>query len=93
MGGDLNRSLLSMASMSPPRTNHGRIDMTVRFNGNVYIFEFKVVELGGEGSAMAQLLQRGYAEKYLSGGEPVHLIGIEFSKEKRNVAAFAVERA
>ncbi len=74
-------------------TNHGRIDMTVRFNGNVYIFEFKVVELGGEGSALAQLKARGYAEKYRSAGEPVHLIGIEFSKETRNVAAFDVERA
>ncbi len=74
-------------------TNHGRIDMTVRFNGNVYIFEFKVVELGGEGSALAQLQARGYAEKYRSAGEPVHLIGIEFSRETRNVAAFDVERA
>ena len=74
-------------------TNHGRTDMTVRFNGNVYIFEFKVVELGGEGSAMAQLKARRYAEKYLSSGEPVHLIGIEFSRETRNVAAFEVERA
>ncbi len=74
-------------------TNHGRVDMTVRFNGNVYVFEFKVVESGGEGSAMAQLLQRGYAEKYLSGDEPVHLIGVEFSKETRNVVAFEVQRA
>ncbi len=74
-------------------TNHGRIDMTVRFNGNIYIFEFKVVELGGEGSAMAQLKSKGYAEKYLSSGEPVHLIGIEFSRQTRNVVAFNVERA
>ncbi len=74
-------------------TNHGRVDMAVRFNGNVYIFEFKVVELGGEGSAMAQLKSRRYAEKYSASGEPVHLVGIEFSKETRNVAAFEVERA
>ena len=74
-------------------TNHGRIDMTVQFNGNVYIFEFKVVELSGDGSAMAQLKGRRYAEKYLSSGEPVHLIGIEFSRETRNVTAFEVERA
>ena len=74
-------------------TDHGRIDMTVRFNGNIYIFEFKVVELGGEGSAMAQLKARRYAEKYLSSGEPVHLIGIEFSRETRNVASFEVEQA
>ena len=45
-------------------TSHGRLDMAVRFNGNVYLFEFKVVELAGEGAAMAQLVARGYAEKY-----------------------------
>ena len=24
-------------------SSHGRLDMAVRFNGNVYLFEFKVV--------------------------------------------------
>ncbi len=73
-------------------TNHGRIDMTVRFNGNVYIFEFKVVELAGGGSAMTQLKTRRYAENYLADGQPVHVIGIEFSKKTRNVTAFEVEQ-
>ena len=27
-------------------SSHGRLDMAVRFNGHVYLFEFKVVELG-----------------------------------------------
>ena len=45
-------------------TNHGRLDMAVRFNANVYLFELKVVEMAGEGAAMAQLKERGYAEKY-----------------------------
>ena len=73
-------------------TNRGRTDMALRFNGNVYIFEFKVVEFVGGGSAMAQLKARGYAEKYRPSGEPVYLIGVEFSKETRNVVAFEVER-
>ena len=29
-------------------TNHGRLDMAVRFNANVYLFELKVVEMAGE---------------------------------------------
>ncbi len=41
---------------------------------------------------MAQLKERRYAEKYRGAGEPVHLIGVEFSRDTRNVAAFAVER-
>ena len=74
-------------------TSHGRIDMAVRFNGNVYLFEFKVVELGGEGSAMAQLKERRYADKYRGLDEPIHLIGVEFDRTTRNVAAFEVDTA
>ena len=74
-------------------SSRGRLDMAVRFNGNVYLFEVKVVELAPEGAAMAQLKARGYADKYRGRGEPIHLIGVEFSREARNLAAFEVERA
>ena len=74
-------------------TNHGRLDMAVRFNGNVYLFEFKVVEMAGEGAALAQLKERGYAEKYRDRVEPIHLVGVEFSRDTRNIVAFEVERA
>ncbi len=69
-------------------TNRGRLDMAVRFEGRVYFFEFKVVEQAGEGSAMAQLQDRGYADKYRAPGITVHLVGVEFSSESRNVVAF-----
>ena len=72
-------------------SNAGRLDMAVRFNGQVYLFEFKVVELEPEGGALAQLKARGYADKYRDRGEPIHLIGVEFSREQRKVVAFEVE--
>ena len=74
-------------------SNRGRADMAVRFAGNVYLFEFKVVEQASEGAALAQLRERGYADKYRATGEPIHLIGVEFSSATRNVTAFAVEHA
>ena len=74
-------------------SSHGRLDMTVRFNDNVYLFEFKVVELAPGGTAMAQLKAKGYADKYRDRGEPIHLIAVEFSRESRNLAAFDVEQA
>ena len=74
-------------------SSHGRLDMAVRFNGQVYLFEFKVVELAPEGAAMAQLKAKRYADKYRGRGEPIHLIGVEFSRETRNVVAFEAERA
>ena len=75
------------------RSSHGRLDMAVRFNGNVYLFEFKVVEMAPEGAAMAQLKERRYADKYRGLGEPIHLVAVEFSREARNLTAFDVERA
>ncbi len=73
-------------------TNHGRIDMTVRLAGQIYLFEFKVVELLPEGRALQQIKDKGYADKYRSEGVPIHLIGVEFSRENRNLAGFEVER-
>ncbi len=74
-------------------TSHGGLDMALRFNGNVYLFEFKVVEMTPRGAAMAQLRERRYADKYRRFGEPIHLVAMEFSKETRNVTGFEVERA
>ncbi|MYN63620.1 MAG: ATP-binding protein [Acidobacteria bacterium] len=74
-------------------SNRGRADMAVRFGGNVYLFEFKVVEQATDGAALAQLKERGYADKYGASGELIHLIGVEFSRETRNVTAFEVETA
>ena len=71
-------------------SSHGRLDMAVRTGGHVYLFEFKVVEMAPPGSALAQLRQRRYADKYRGRGEPIHLIGVEFSRETRNVTAFEV---
>ena len=74
-------------------TSHGRLDMAVCFNANVYLFEFKVVEMEPEGEAMAQLKEKRYADKYRHLGQPIHLVAVEFSKDVRNVVAFEVERA
>ena len=74
-------------------TSHGRVDMVVRFGGAIYLFEFKVVELAGSGAALAQLKDRRYADKYRDSGQPIYLVGVEFSREERNVGRFEVERA
>ena len=71
----------------------GRLDMAVRAAGRVYLFEFKVVERAGPGAAIAQLKERGYADKYRHLGEPIHLVAVEFSAETRNVESFEAELA
>jgi hypothetical protein len=72
-------------------THHGRIDMTVKFKQRIYLFEFKVVELTPEGRALQQIKDQGYADKYRALGQPIYLIGVEFSRVNRNVVGFEVE--
>ncbi|QLQ32273.1 MAG: ATP-binding protein [Candidatus Thiothrix singaporensis] len=74
-------------------TNLGRIDMTLKFNGHVYIFEFKVVEMAPEGRALQQIRDKAYADKYRGLQQPIHLLGVEFSKASRNIVGFEVEQA
>jgi len=72
-------------------TSVGRIDMSVLFAGQVFLFEFKVVELAPQGRALQQIKAMHYADKYLGRGQPIHLIGVEFSKASRNIDGFEVE--
>jgi hypothetical protein len=64
---------------------------TFDLNGRIYLFELKVVELTPEGHALQQIKDRGYADRYRGGGVPIHLIGVEFSRERRAVVGFEVE--
>jgi hypothetical protein len=68
-------------------SNQGKLDMTIEFNGQVYLFEFKVVENAAEGRALQQIRDKRYADKYRS-LEAIHLIGVEFGKKERNVVGF-----
>ena len=44
--------------------------------------------MAAPGSALAQLRERRYADKYRATGEPIHLVGVEFSRAIRNITAF-----
>jgi hypothetical protein len=72
-------------------TSLGRIDLTLKFNAQVWLFEFKVVEQAPAGRALQQLKDRRYADKYRALGQPIHLIGIEFSQAQRTLVGFEVE--
>ncbi len=65
--------------------------MTVLFDGQVFLFEFNVVEMNPAGAALQQIKTQGYVDKYKARGEPIHLIGVEFSKANRNMAGVEVE--
>jgi len=46
-----------------------------------------------EGRALAQLQACGYADKYRADGRPIHLVGIEFGRQARNVVGFETANA
>lgn len=74
-------------------TSEGRIDLAVVGKESVYLFEFKVVADGTKGTALAQIKEKNYADKYRDRGIPIHLVGIKFSREIRNLVNFEFERA
>ncbi|MCA1784372.1 MAG: ATP-binding protein [Desulfotignum sp.] len=70
-------------------TNHGRIDMTVKLDNRVFIFEFKVVDIDKTpGTALEQIHKKGYADKYRAQHSDIYLIGVEFDRNERNIVRF-----
>ncbi|MEA2049286.1 MAG: ATP-binding protein [Campylobacterota bacterium] len=69
-------------------TNKGRIDLTIKFNDRVYIFEFKITK----GDPLEQIKEKKYYEKYLSTSKDVYIIGVVFDPKERNISAFEVEK-
>lgn len=74
-------------------TSQGKIDMTVFLDHSIVILEFKLKANGDAKSALTQIKQQGYANKYLRKQKPIYLLGISFDPETRNVYDFAFEKA
>ena len=76
-------------------SGRGRADMVALHGGQVFVFEFKMAETERDGDsaaqqAIGQMRDKGYAEKYRDRGEPIHLVGMAFSREGRNLTAVKV---
>jgi len=73
-------------------TNKGYIDMTLFFEGRAYVIEFKVtVNKPKINSALKQIKEKKYYEKYIYKYIKVYNIGIVFGKKKRNIVKFNYE--
>ena len=71
-------------------TNLGRMDLSAKLEDKVFIFEFKLSEKT-TGEALKQIKEKQYWEKYQD-FEDIYLIGIEFSREKRNIIGYKWEK-
>jgi hypothetical protein len=72
------------------RTHRGRADVVIQTDSTVLVFEFKLH--GTKESALTQIKENEYHVKYLGRGKPIHFIGVEFSREQRNIGEWVVER-
>lgn len=82
---------LGMEIVVEESSNAGRLDMRMRFQGQIYIFEFKLVDEQADGSALRQIREKDYAAPYRGSGESIHQIGIEFSRKRRALVNWEVE--
>ena len=71
-------------------TNKGKIDLTVRTETCIFIFEFKMKT--NPKNALEQIKERKYYEKYLSENKEIYLTGIEFDEDAKNISAFECEK-
>lgn len=62
-------------------TSDGRMDMTVKTNDYVYIFEFKLD--GSAADALRQIDEKGYAKPFALDSRRLIKVGVNFSLEKR----------
>lgn len=77
-------------------SSRGRADIVVLMSGQIFVFEFKMVEdRQSAGKAMieaiVQIRERGYSEKYCGHGQPIHLVGLVFGREERNLLEVRAE--
>lgn len=71
-------------------TSQGRIDMLLRTEKYIYIFEFK---LGNDASAaLAQINSKNYALPWIADNREVIKIGVAFSAEQRCIVDYKIEK-
>lgn len=78
--------LLGYYTTSEYHTSNGRMDMVVKTPQFIYVFEFKFNKSAEE--ALAQIDEKDYPLPFEADGRKIFKIGINFSKETRNIDSF-----
>lgn len=72
-------------------TSNGRLDLSITGPSFVYLFEFKMVKDEATGAAIEQIQAKDYAKIYRNTGKSIYLVGVEFSRRKREIVGFDVK--
>jgi hypothetical protein len=80
---------LGMYAQSEVHSSLGRADAVVQTANCIYIFEFKFNKSAAEG--LAQIREKGYADKYRNAGKKLMGIGVNFSTDARSIDEWVEE--
>jgi len=84
---------IGYTTIAEDTTSQGQIDLTIILDNSIIIIEFKLTTQKNAISALEQIKQKKYAEKYISHNKPIYLLGLSFDPEKRNVQECLFEQA
>lgn len=76
-------SLLGVYIFSEVQTQGGRTDNIIKFENEVFIYEFKLNKSTKE--AIFQIENKGQADKFKNSVMQVYKVGLSFSSEKKEV--------
>jgi len=71
------------------RSSKGRADAVVKTKDYIYVFEFKLNGTAEE--AIRQIDEKGYLIPYKLDGRKLVKVGVEFSKEERNINRYIIQ--
>ena len=81
---------LGVETRAEEASHQGQVDLVIEYQGRIWLLEFKLAEADDGQRALDQIKTRGYHLRYI--GQPVTLIGMDFSREQRNLVGFSWER-
>lgn len=64
-------------------TSMGRMDMTIKTDKYIFIFEFKFNSTAE--IALQQIVDKGYADKFKEDGREVICVGVNYSTSEKNI--------
>lgn len=74
------------------KTSLEQIDLSIHMDDKILILEFKMLKNGNAVTALQQIKDKKYYEKYLAQNKPIYLIAIVFDAEARNLCKYVWER-
>jgi hypothetical protein len=80
---------LGLFMQSEVHTSDGRMDAVVNTPTHIYLLEFKIDQSAE--AALAQIRQKGYADKFRLENKPVVGVGINFDTAKKAVGDWVAE--